>query len=322
MVHYNSALFTIQEKLSTYMKLARIHNLAPSVILVIVGAWAGSGHRMSAVQSVSVWLMGLISGGMAVASVVVNDYFDLKIDATNAPDKPLPSGAITPDAALLLSSLIYCCCLIAACLMEPSRLRSIVAFSAAATLLYTPLFKRLTAIKNATVASVIALAPLAGALAAGAGDAGLLRLLPATLYAFSGVMFREILMDLNDAEGDKQAGVWTLPVMLGKPAALLCALTCLLLGSGAAMLRVFSSPGALGEWLPKISAVSDALGADGVQALAVGVHAVVLLVAVGHFVRLALLVWRSKFDKEMVDRAVGDSMKYVGWGILLLATLG
>eukprot|EP00878_Enallax_costatus_P033269 GHUV01036679.1.p1 GENE.GHUV01036679.1~~GHUV01036679.1.p1 ORF type:complete len:183 (+),score=48.01 GHUV01036679.1:812-1360(+) len=168
MVHYNSALFTIQEKLSTYMKLARIHNLAPSVILVIVGAWAGSGHRMSAVQSVSVWLMGLISGGMAVASVVVNDYFDLKIDATNAPDKPLPSGAITPDAALLLSSLIYCCCLIAACLMEPSRLRSIVAFSAAATLLYTPLFKRLTAIKNATVASVIALAPLAGALAAGA----------------------------------------------------------------------------------------------------------------------------------------------------------
>jgi 4-hydroxybenzoate polyprenyltransferase len=52
--------------------------------------------------------------------------------------------------------------------MEPSRLRSIVAFSAAATLLYTPLFKKLTGVKNATVATVIALAPLAGALAAGA----------------------------------------------------------------------------------------------------------------------------------------------------------
>lgn len=43
-----------------------------------------------------------------------------------------------------------------------------MAFSAAVTLLYTPLFKKLTAIKNATVATVIALAPLAGALAAGA----------------------------------------------------------------------------------------------------------------------------------------------------------
>jgi 4-hydroxybenzoate polyprenyltransferase len=61
--------------------------------------------------------------------------------------------------------------------MEPSRLRSIVAFSAAATLLYTPLFKKLTAIKNATVATVIALAPVAGALAAGAvSHAGLLLL--------------------------------------------------------------------------------------------------------------------------------------------------
>jgi 4-hydroxybenzoate polyprenyltransferase len=78
------------------------------------------------------------------------------------------AGAIAPDAALLLSSLLYCGCLIAACLMEPSRLRSIVAFSAAATLLYTPLFKKLTGVKNATVATVIALAPLAGALAAGA----------------------------------------------------------------------------------------------------------------------------------------------------------
>lgn len=37
--------------------------------------------------------MSLISAGIAVASVVVNDYFDLKVDTTNAPDKPLPSGA-------------------------------------------------------------------------------------------------------------------------------------------------------------------------------------------------------------------------------------
>jgi 4-hydroxybenzoate polyprenyltransferase len=100
--------------------------------------------------------------------VVINDYFDYKVDAQNAPHKPLPSGAVAPDVALLLSSVIYCAVLIIACLMEPSALRSIIAFSAAATLLYTPVFKKLTAIKNATVATVIALAPVAGALAAGA----------------------------------------------------------------------------------------------------------------------------------------------------------
>ena len=51
---------------------------------------------------------------------------------------------------------------------EPPLLRAIVAFSAAATLLYTPLLKRLTGVKTAAVAAIIALSPLAGALAAGA----------------------------------------------------------------------------------------------------------------------------------------------------------
>jgi 4-hydroxybenzoate polyprenyltransferase len=45
-------------------------------------------------------------------------------------------------------------------------LRIVIALSAAATLLYTPVLKRLTGIKNATVAAVITASPLAGALAA------------------------------------------------------------------------------------------------------------------------------------------------------------
>jgi 4-hydroxybenzoate polyprenyltransferase len=61
---------------------------------------AGAGHSLSAVQRWSVWFMSLISAGIAVASVVVNDYFDLKLDTTNAPDKPLPSGVCLPAVLL------------------------------------------------------------------------------------------------------------------------------------------------------------------------------------------------------------------------------
>lgn len=326
------------KKMSSYLKLARIHNMVPSMLLVVVGAWAGAGHSLSAVQRWSVWFMSLISAGIAVASVVVNDYFDLKLDTTNAPDKPLPSGAIAPDAALLLSSVLYCGCLIAACLMEPSRLRSIVAFSAAATLLYTPLFKKLTAIKNATVATVIALAPLAGALAAGAGDAGLLRLAPATLFAFSGVMFREILMDMNDLEGDRSSGVWTLPVLLGKPAALICALGFTLAGCAGALLRLLAAPGSLGEVFQGSGGVAGSSGFPLLQqaltrlgvswdpswgaAVVVGAPVVVLLMAVWKLGRLALGVWRSGFDEKVVGAAVDECLKPVGWGIILLAALG
>lgn len=51
---------------------------------------------------------------------------------------------------------------------EPPALRIIIAASAAATLLYTPLLKRVTLVKNVAVAAVIALSPVSGALAAGA----------------------------------------------------------------------------------------------------------------------------------------------------------
>lgn len=214
------------------------------------------------------------------------DYFDYVagVDGRNRPDKPLPAGAIAPDAALLFSGLLYCAVLIAACLMDASAARRVVAFSAAATLLYTPVFKKLAAVKNATVASVVALAPVAGALAAGAvretvqlggcgacecctcfmrqlssvvrcyslprcqrvftsqplqrspgsacpngefllenevnatrsllkvescspqGEEGLRRLLAPSVFAFTGIMFREILMDVHDIEGDRLAG--------------------------------------------------------------------------------------------------------------------
>lgn len=123
---------------------------------------AGAGRSPTVLFSTAVWAMSLISGGVAVASVIVNDYFDYPVDLRNAPHKPLPSGRVKPDMALLFSSGIYMSVLIAACFMESPQLRSIVAFSAGATLLYTPLFKKLTAIKNATVASVVALAPIAG----------------------------------------------------------------------------------------------------------------------------------------------------------------
>ncbi len=91
-----------------------------------------------------VWLVALLSGGVSVASVVINDYFDLRLDTKNAPHKPLPSGAVAVDKALLLSSMIYVGILMVACLMEQTQLRLVLAFSAAITLAYTPVLKRMT----------------------------------------------------------------------------------------------------------------------------------------------------------------------------------
>lgn len=76
------------------------------------------------------------------------------------------SGQVTPDGALLLASLIYIAVLCLACLLPSPALRCIIAASSAITVAYTPLLKRITAIKNAAVAFIIAASPLTGALAA------------------------------------------------------------------------------------------------------------------------------------------------------------
>lgn len=173
------------------------------------------------------------------------------------------------------------------------------------------------------------------------GDAGLLRLAPATLFAFSGVMFREILMDMNDLEGDRNSGVWTLPVLLGKPAALCCAMAFMLAGSAAALLRLLSTPGSLGELLQGTAAAGTAASGGGWPLLQQGLMklgvaldsswgaaavtaapVLVLLMAVMQLGKLAVGVWHSKFDEGVVGAAVDECLKPVGWGIILLAALG
>ena len=74
-----------------------------------------------------------------------------------------------------------------------------------------------------------------GALAAVAGPCAAL---------FCGILHREILMDLNDVEGDRENGVPTVPVVLGKRAALAAAagLAAACVAAAAAVLVLSTGP--------------------------------------------------------------------------------
>jgi hypothetical protein len=159
-------------------------------------------------------------------------------------------------------------------------------------------------------------------------------------------MFREILMDMNDLEGDRSSGVWTLPVLLGKPAAMCCALFFMFAGCAGALLRLLSNPGlVLGALGPQGLEGSAALGSSlttsgwpllqqGLMKLGVAVDptwvsaavvtapVLVVLVAAWKLGRLALGVWRSGFAEGVVGAAVDECLKPVGLGIILLAALG
>jgi 4-hydroxybenzoate polyprenyltransferase len=185
---------------------------------------------------------------------------------------------VTVDGALLFGGALYLSTLVAAAWLEPRELRLMVACSAAVTLAYTPVLKKIALAKTAAVAGVIALSPAAGALAVSAAAAGpsssltaaspLAAVAPACWLAFFAVSGRELLMDAADARGDGAAGVATLPVLIGRGATLRLAAGCevlaaaLLCSRAAASAAVaFSGSGRRGAFSLVIPAAAVALGA-------------------------------------------------------------
>lgn len=327
-----------------YLQLARVHNVVPSVLLALVGASAAARSVPAALLSPAVWASAAASAGVAVASMSVNDYFDRAVDRVNRPDKPIPSGRVPPDGAVLLAACVYIGVLAMACLLDPLALRAVIAFSATATMLYTPFLKRVPVVKNLTVAAVIALAPIAGALAVSGGAAGgaltaagaeaVRRLAPCAAFTFFGVVYREILMDANDLEGDLAEGVTTVPGLVGKGGALVVALASLLVGTVAALGLLYGhgvvlgaggadAPGAGALLFELPSATAAALGvftAPVLEAAAVA-PAALLLALSGKCALLALAAARSGWDPSRVDGAVMACLKPMGLGIMMLAAV-
>lgn len=75
-------------------------------------------------------------------------------------------------------------------------------------------------------------------------------------WAFLSVLHREVLMDITDVDGDAAAGVLTMPVVLGRPVALLFATACVAVASAYGVALAVGGNGL--SWL--VGAVEWVLG--------------------------------------------------------------
>ena len=150
----------------------------------------------------------LISG----AGNTVNDYFDIKIDSINRPERPIPSGRVKLKEALYFSYLLF-------------ALGTVLAFSINIVCGFIALFNSLLLI---FYAKTLKGTPLLGNLSIGYLT-GSTFLFGASVFGFEGVetlfvLFvlsalaitaREIVKDIEDMEGDKIEGADTLPLRVG-----------------------------------------------------------------------------------------------------------
>lgn len=146
------------------------------------------------------------------AGNVINDYFDFAIDRVNKPRRPLPSGRLSPRAALAWYAALAVITTAVALVGVSGAVLVVVLAWEVLLFLYAAFLKRTWVAGNVTVAVVAASAFLAGGLAAGRPETSAVPM----AVAFAFVMCRELIKGGEDLEGDSAAGVRTLAAIAGR----------------------------------------------------------------------------------------------------------
>jgi geranylgeranylglycerol-phosphate geranylgeranyltransferase len=194
--------------MNPYIEIIRPTVCGLAVLGIMIGALvAGTLAAFPAI------LLAIIAAFLICASGdVINDYVDIEIDKINKPERPLPSGRISKKAALYYFWILGIVGIIASWFVSLPFF-GLALFNFVVSSGYTWKLKPIPGLKNVAVAWLGASSFLAGGLIAGISIPLLLLLLVAISFVVT--LGREIIMDIGDMEGDRKAGIRTLPIRFG-----------------------------------------------------------------------------------------------------------
>jgi len=198
-------------------------------------------------------LFGFLTGfTFCATAMVINDYYDRKIDAINEPQRPIPSGTIKPNEALAFVGVLAAVGFIFAGLV--SLLCFVVAAaSLVITATYITVGKRSGLPGNFLVSICVAIPFIYGSITV-LGTVGLNVLLFASM-AFLSNTGREITKGIVDVKGDSAEGIKTLAVRFGEKNAAIAAVVFFIFA--VALTPVTWVLGLVGFWFIPFVLVTD-----------------------------------------------------------------
>jgi geranylgeranylglycerol-phosphate geranylgeranyltransferase len=200
-----------------YLRLVRVGNLGVSFLGTLVGglAAAGVGLGLSRTDGLFLLLAAVSTTCVTAGGNVLNDYLDQGTDRVNHPERPLVTGEIRPGTARVLAILLFVAAgaVVLPILPVHPFLGGILGVCLAALLGYEFFGKAEGFAGNLLVALLTGGVFLYG----GAAIGEILIVLPFAAMAFLATLSREIIKDMEDAEGDVNRR--TLPRVRGMPAA-------------------------------------------------------------------------------------------------------
>ncbi len=192
-----------------YLEIMRPVNSVMVGVAIIVGAVITGGFSILA-NLLLLWYSFITGFTLTGASMTINDYYDKEIDTINEPDRPIPSGRISPRGAIIFTALLSITGLVSSwCISLETFTVALIAWIV--MMLYSMWGKKTGFLGNLMVSTCIALPFVYGGLLSN-------RVWPSmsfSVLAFLSNTGREITKGIVDVEGDKEAGVNTIAVVNG-----------------------------------------------------------------------------------------------------------
>jgi geranylgeranylglycerol-phosphate geranylgeranyltransferase len=202
-------------KIRGAVNLIRPVNSAMIGFAVIVGEFVSKPAQIPLLGSAFGFLTGFF---ICAYSMVVNDYYDVEVDRMNEPERPIPSGDVTPQAAIRESILLLLLGMAFATLTLNPIAVGIAGLYALLSWLYNARAKKAGLPGNLIVASSLAIPFIYGGVVAGGSIFSSLLLMMAFTSFFAGVG-REVVKAMADTAGDSNRGVRSVAITNGLAAA-------------------------------------------------------------------------------------------------------
>ena len=203
----------IFRKGSAILRLIRAENIPPTIVLFLAGGWT-SVASWKIMRSPQFLCSGLITLMILSASMIINDLFDIEIDKTNHPSRPLITGEITKKEAFAYYITLLGTSEVLSFFFLPKHMQYLVHMIIFLVSVYTPYLKPIPFIKNIACASIISFSVFfAGTASSGFTFNPLSQIL--SRFIFLGSLQSELLLDMRDYKGDLDNSIQTVPVLYG-----------------------------------------------------------------------------------------------------------
>ena len=201
----------------TFAGLLRITRIWNLVILVLAQYFtaiflaSGDTPWMDVILNPKMFFLSLSTALIAAAGYVINDYYDVKIDLINKPERVVVGKFMKRRVAMFFHVFFSIVGVLLGFLVS-WKLALINLLSGGLLWLYSNQLKRLPVVGNLSVAVLTGISIYIVHFIYGSSHA---LVLAYSLFAFCFTMIREIIKDMEDLKGDSTFGCRTLPVVVG-----------------------------------------------------------------------------------------------------------